>query len=1058
MITNGPANFDVLENIKENILPLDEGRSATTLARIFSMPTQELKQTQIEERKSLELQINNCEDCDDPLEPYLNYIRWINNNFPQGPNVANGLVPILEKCTSYFKDYSIYKNDPRYMRIWVLYAKYSENSINVFVFLHRKEIGNMLSLYYEEYAKVLESQNRFDQANQVFQKGLLNEAKPVRRLQNKYNEFRQRMISHSQNPDENQDITDPFDPFPKRQALAMKGGYLLDRENEHNSGDEEQPELGTRVEKSKLPIYVDNGDGVDTDPLGRTGGWDDLGTIASRTKENKLSATPWVGETLKQHKSATEKKKPPEKVLVYRDGDARHDANVPVYKTIENIGKNTEKLDVNLDLLHPMNGEEFCISEILALMRGNYGTKYDILQEEKAKTENVANSFGEQDNENNSLLEKLDNQENFGLGFGGINDDEDELNDLYCSDDENVPHNIFKNDKATTEPSKISPSRQLKTITGDISVLQKSSPTVTMTMYSKEANKEVYSMFNQKIGKVNLDTFAPKNSDGEDTLGNNLDDFTEHTNHLTVLNNLQPKKLESFTPSRNKTGERKEKPKIHIFEDDEIDKLGNEVAELSVIEYGGEQGGDDESGQQVPNDENNPFLFTPIKRPLNDTSRKGSPFVKKKLKNSEATGSFLLDDFINEKPESLSVIDPFDEKNKSEILTKLQPKIDKLEGFFKYNSNKGTFKNLKSLASYNSNASLQQRKKAHKFISFEKTDELNSIIKELGLGGFGMVFLAESSKDGGLKALKVQSPANLWEFYIIKEIKERLKNKVANMLSFSMRSVLTRIMECCIIDAKKLHYYRDESYLMLAYENQGTIVDMLNIVKEDASSKDCGIPELLVIHLSIDLINIIQALHDIKILHGDLKADNCMIKFTNTSSRAPIIDSREAARQYLDSKGITLVDFGRAIDLTMFSENIKFKTSLQQVDIEQDCPQIQNNQQWKYEIDYYGLANIIHTMLFGKYAEVVFENESYHLKNRFKRYWKSELWVPLFDFLLNPVKSIDRTNHKNPGKILKEHRMQLETYLLDESNGFRNVKSLQNVISDLEYQLKEQFK
>ena len=82
------------------------------------------------EREQHEEQIANYKG-DDPLEPWLGYITWTQDAFPSG----NGrLVELLEECCRTFKDNERYKNDERYLKVWLMYADLCCNPIDIFMF------------------------------------------------------------------------------------------------------------------------------------------------------------------------------------------------------------------------------------------------------------------------------------------------------------------------------------------------------------------------------------------------------------------------------------------------------------------------------------------------------------------------------------------------------------------------------------------------------------------------------------------------------------------------------------------------------------------------------------------------------------------------------------------------------------------------------------------------------------------------------------------------------------------------------------------------------------
>lgn len=273
-------------------------------------------------------------------------------------------------------------------------------------------------------------------------------------------------------------------------------------------------------------------------------------------------------------------------------------------------------------------------------------------------------------------------------------------------------------------------------------------------------------------------------------------------------------------------------------------------------------------------------------------------------------------------------------------------------------------------------------------------DELYCVRKKLGEGGYASVYLCESSS-GSLDAVKIEKPSSPWEFYILKQIESR-----------------TTDLES-IIKAKRLHLFEDEGYLILEYLDKGTLLDLVNHYRNKAESLD----ERLIISIMVELVNTICSLHRHQIIHGDLKPDNCMLNITDTSC-------------------VKIIDFGRAIDLAQLPHNIRFKANWETDN--QDCPEMRKNETWVYEIDYFGLANILHTLLFQEPIEISEANDSYILRKSIKRYWIQE-WNELFDILINSSK---HTNILNELDVLT---LKLQKYIENSKVSLREMMNrLQN--------------
>lgn len=280
-----PVEFSEIEPHKENIAPSTSGHSAASLAKVFSVDAAESRPGQAAKRQEFEKQIAESGELDDPIEPYLEYIKWTNDEFPQGHNAESGLLQLLERCTSEFRDASFYKDDSRYLKVWMQYIKYSDAPKEIFTYLARKEIGKHLATFYEEYAAYLESSGRKRQADEVFQLGITCNARPVERLKRRYNEFLERMTA---NPPSQDEPSSPAMPTV-RPALATKS------EADEPLGDNE--EGGSYKPSKKMQIFQDGPESQGQEGKS-TGGWDSIGSFESRRKENVMAAQPWVGEKL----------------------------------------------------------------------------------------------------------------------------------------------------------------------------------------------------------------------------------------------------------------------------------------------------------------------------------------------------------------------------------------------------------------------------------------------------------------------------------------------------------------------------------------------------------------------------------------------------------------------------------------------------------------------------------------------------------------------------------------------------------------------------------------
>ena len=303
-------DFNVIETQKENIQSLPGGRSAKSLSllcspmstekRINLSETQSLKQTV---RQGFEQELTNIAEADDPLDMYDRYIKWTLDAYPSAQATPeSNLLPLLERATKTFLTTSHYKNDARYLKIWLLYIRlFSDSPRETYAFLAKHNIGENLALFYEEFAAWLEQAGRWAQAEEVYAAGLDNEARPAERLVRKCAEFQHRRETKGQ-----QGMDGPRSPaLPKvRPALATK----VDPFASVTTPDRADPQARDRAAsaarpaksgRSKLAIFADGAD-EQHKVLGGTGaqGWDTIGSLSDRKKENTREARPWAGEKL----------------------------------------------------------------------------------------------------------------------------------------------------------------------------------------------------------------------------------------------------------------------------------------------------------------------------------------------------------------------------------------------------------------------------------------------------------------------------------------------------------------------------------------------------------------------------------------------------------------------------------------------------------------------------------------------------------------------------------------------------------------------------------------
>ena len=148
-------DFDVIEGQKENIQSLPGGRSAKKLAQIYSpstsTPLQKLATPTPSDTKNVndciraeyEAEVQNISESDDPLDVFDRYVRWTLDAYPSAQATPQSqLHTLLERATKHFIGSAQYKDDPRYLKLWLLYIQFFTDSPRE-TFIYAMESGSL---------------------------------------------------------------------------------------------------------------------------------------------------------------------------------------------------------------------------------------------------------------------------------------------------------------------------------------------------------------------------------------------------------------------------------------------------------------------------------------------------------------------------------------------------------------------------------------------------------------------------------------------------------------------------------------------------------------------------------------------------------------------------------------------------------------------------------------------------------------------------------------------------------------------------------------------------
>ncbi|NXD02293.1 BUB1 kinase, partial [Certhia familiaris] len=197
----------------------------------------------------------------------------------------------------------------------------------------------------------------------------------------------------------------------------------------------------------------------------------------------------------------------------------------------------------------------------------------------------------------------------------------------------------------------------------------------------------------------------------------------------------------------------------------------------------------------------------------------------------------------------------------------------------------------------------------------------------VGEGAFAQVYQASildasNPRNNQKVILKVQKPANPWEFYIATQLLERLSPSVCHLY----------------IHFYSAHFFPNGSILVGELHNYGTLLNAVNIYKK---LPEKVMPQALVIYFAVKILHMVEELHSCQIIHGDIKPDNFIL-----GERQVFLDNDTCDIDGL-CHGLTLIDLGQSIDMKLFPEGTAFTARCETSGFQ--CVEMLTNKPWNYQ-------------------------------------------------------------------------------------------------------------
>ncbi|KAF5286805.1 hypothetical protein FQR65_LT12426 [Abscondita terminalis] len=247
----------------------------------------------------------------------------------------------------------------------------------------------------------------------------------------------------------------------------------------------------------------------------------------------------------------------------------------------------------------------------------------------------------------------------------------------------------------------------------------------------------------------------------------------------------------------------------------------------------------------------------------------------------------------------------------------------------------------------------------------------------LGEGTYGQVYKATDFSNNRTVALKLQKPPNCWEYYICRELQIRLAKHP---------------LKECFMDIQ-LGYFSDQTSVFVSeFCPSGSLLDAVNSFKTKAGY---AIKQSLCIYFCIEMLKIVSAMHQAKIIHADIKPDNFLVYVMSDTTLQ-----------------LQLIDFGCSIDMTFFPPGTTFQRRITTKDF--ICCEMQDGRPWNYHTDLFCVAATAHVLLFDKYMQLQKNGAHWSITQRFTRYMRQDLWNEFFSRLLN-----QQDGPANPDKLIE---------------------------------------
>lgn len=231
------------EVAKENVAPAKRGRLVASLDRAL------VERSSVADHKVAALESRLQQSEEDPLGVWLEYAKYVEAAYPQDTAKA---LEVIERCARELKDDERYRNDERYVRVWLEYAAGLGRPGELFRYVHKRKIGLRAAAFWIAWAEAAEAEGKPKLAAQAYAKATEHDARPSWLIEGHRRAFEERQ-KHAPPQAERPQPRPPARPAPSTTAIFVdddcRDPALI--EEGGDEPDDDWPDFGTRIGRTK---------------------------------------------------------------------------------------------------------------------------------------------------------------------------------------------------------------------------------------------------------------------------------------------------------------------------------------------------------------------------------------------------------------------------------------------------------------------------------------------------------------------------------------------------------------------------------------------------------------------------------------------------------------------------------------------------------------------------------------------------------------------------------------------------------------------------------------